>query len=67
MKILHCDVCHAEVNEYAHWYNDAEPRNMYELNCIHESNTNTYDGIIICHKCIEKLIYKAGSEEKNET
>ena len=58
MKILQCDCCHVEVNDYAHWYNDVKPRNMYELNCIHESNSDTYDRMILCHECIEKLIYK---------
>lgn len=64
MKILHCDSCHAEVNDYAHWYNDEKPRNMYELNCIHEimSNSNTYHKMILCHECIEKLLFKAESE-----
>lgn len=67
MKILHCDVCHAEVNEYAHWYNDEKPRNMYELNCIHEGNTyssSTYNGMIVCHECMTKLLFKGESEDK---
>lgn len=64
MKIFHCDCCHAEVNEYGHWYNDEKPRNMYELKCIHESNSNTYEGMIFCHECIEKLLYKAEGSDK---
>lgn len=66
MKILHCDGCHAEVNDYGHWYNDKKPRNMYELNCIHESNSDTYHGMIFCHECIAKLLYKVESEDKHE-
>lgn len=62
MKILHCDCCHVEVNDYAHWYNDKTPRNMYELKCVHESNSGTYDGLIICHKCMERLFYPTTSE-----
>ena len=69
MKKLQCDVCYAQVNEHAHWYNDRKPRNMYELNCIHESNSNTlgsntYDGMIVCHECMAKLFYKGESEDK---
>ena len=61
MKILQCDVCHAEVNDYAHWYNDKKPRNMYELKCIHElTNSDTYEGRIICHECMTELLYKDG-------
>ena len=63
MRITQCDSCHAEVNDYAHWYNDEIPRNMYELKCVHESNSDTFDGMIFCHKCIQKLLYKAESEE----
>lgn len=66
MKILHCDSCHAEVNDYSHWYSDEQPRNMYELMCVHESGSEcTYNGMIICHKCIEKLLYKSKSEDKS--
>lgn len=61
MKILHCDSCHAEVNDYSHWYNDAQPRNMYELKCVHESGSDTYNGMIICHECIAKLLHKTES------
>lgn len=61
MKILHCDFCHVEVNDYAHWYNDAQPRNMYELKCVHESGSDTYNGMIICHECIAKLLHKTES------
>lgn len=64
MKIFHCDSCHAEVNDYAHWYNNEKPRNMYELKCIHESDPATYDGMIICHKCIAELLYKAERSDK---
>lgn len=56
MKILHCDCCHAEVNDFAHWYNDAKPRSMYELNCIHEYGEDTYQGFIICAECFEKIL-----------
>lgn len=63
MRILHCDACHAEVNEclkYAHWYDGKKPRNVYELKCIHDaSNSDTYDGMIICHECIEKLLLQS--------
>ena len=64
MKILHCDCCHVEVNDYAHWYNDKTPRNMYELKCIHETNSDTYDGMIICHKCMRRLFSPATSESE---
>ena len=57
MKILHCDSCHVEVNDYAHWYNDAEPRTMYELSCIHEYQGNTYQGLILCQDCIREMLY----------
>ena len=63
MKILHCDSCHAEVNDYAHWYNDEKPRNMYELKCLHECDSDTYDGMIICHKCIAELLHTAERSE----
>lgn len=66
MRILHCDACHVEVNEYAHWYNDEKPRNMYELNCIHDNNSDTYNGMIFCHECIKKLLQTAESEVKHE-
>jgi hypothetical protein len=39
---------------------------MYELNCIDESNSDTYDGMIICHKCIQKLLYGAEEREVEE-
>lgn len=66
MKILQCDSCHVQVNDYAHWYNGETPRNMYELNCIHgTTDSDTYEGRIFCHKCIQKLLYKTeGSEDK---
>jgi DNA-directed RNA polymerase subunit RPC12/RpoP len=64
MKILHCDSCHAEVNDYGHWYDDKKSRNMYELKCVHESNSDTYDGMIFCHECIAKLLYKAERSDK---
>lgn len=63
MKILHCDCCHAEVNNYSHWYNGAQPRNMYELKRVHGGSFDTYDGMIICHKCMERLMSES---EKNE-
>ena len=62
MRILQCDFCHAEVNDYGHWYNDETSRNMYELNCVHESSLNTFENMIICHKCIQKLLCKTESE-----
>ena len=62
MRILHCDCCHVEVNDYAHWYNDKTPRNMYELRCVHESNHDTYDGMIICHNCMARLFYPTTAE-----
>ena len=67
MKILQCDSCHVQVNDYAHWYNDEKPRNMYELHSAHtvsDLDSNTYEGMIICHKCIQKLLY--GAEESEE-
>lgn len=63
MKILHCDSCHVEVNDYGHWYSGEKPRNMYELKCVHESDSNNYNGMILCHECITKLLYKAESRE----
>lgn len=63
MKITQCDSCHAAVNDYAHWYNNIEPRNMYELRCIHDCSSNTYEGKILCHKCIQKLLYGAEIEQ----
>lgn len=54
MKIILCDACHSNVNNYSYWYGGT-PRNMYELNCIHECNDNTFNGMIICHECIAKL------------
>lgn len=62
MRILQCDSCHAKVNDYAYWYKDETPRNMYELKCVHESDSVTYEGMIICHKCIQKLLHKAEME-----
>lgn len=66
MKILHCDCCNTEVNDYSYWYNDAQPRNMYELMCVHESGSDTYNGMIICHKCIAKLLQKKEEVILNE-
>lgn len=65
MKITVCDSCHVKVNDYAHWYNGAMARNMYELRCIHESDPDTYEGIILCNDCVAKLLYaaKGGDEE----
>jgi len=62
MKILQCDSCHAKVNNYGYWYKGEIPRNMYELRCVNESDSDTYDEMIICHKCIQKLFHKAESE-----
>ena len=62
MIIIKCDICNVAVNNFAHWYNDEKPRNMYELKTVHDSNTNTYDGMIICHECIKKLYNKNESE-----
>lgn len=64
MRTLQCDSCHAEVNDYGHWYNGETPRNMYELKCVHESDSNTFEGMIICHECIQKLLHNAESEDK---
>lgn len=66
MKILKCDACHAEVNDYGHWNNDETPKNMYELNCIHESNYDTYEGMVFCHECIGKLLHKAERVDTND-
>lgn len=63
MKIILCDACHANVNNYSYWYGGT-PRNMYELNCIHESNDNTFNGMIICHECIAKLLHKIEGSDK---
>lgn len=63
MKILQCDSCHAKVNDYAFWYKGETPRNMYELHSAHTvSDSDTYEGMIIYHKCIQKLLHKAESE-----
>lgn len=64
MRITQCDSCHVEVNDYAHWYNDKTPRNMYELKCVHESNSDTFDGMIFCHKCLQKLLYREVGESE---
>lgn len=56
MKILECDCCHVKVNDYAHWYDGAKPRNMYELNCIHAVDYDRYDEKILCHDCLMKAI-----------
>lgn len=67
MKIIACDTCHANVNNYSYWYGGT-PRNMYELKCVHESNDNTYEGMIICHECIKKLIHpKLHKQTEEET
>lgn len=55
MKKLQCDFCYAEVNNYGHWYNGEKPRSMYVLKCVDEFNSDAYDGMIICHKCITKM------------
>lgn len=64
MKILRCDACHAEVNDYGYWYNDEKPRNMYELHCIHESNSYPYEGMIFCQECINKLCCMTENENQ---
>lgn len=57
MRILECDSCHAKCNDYGHWYGTSPSRNMYELRITHDSDdSDTYDGMIFCHKCINKLI-----------
>lgn len=67
MKILHCDCCNTEVNNYSHWYNDARPRNMYELKCVHGVTFGeTYDGMIICHKCMERLFSPTMEESEDK-
>lgn len=64
MKKLLCDICLAEVNNYGHWYGGEKPRNMYEIKCIDSyDDSDTYDGIIICHKCIQKMIMNEESED----
>lgn len=63
MKIIACDVCYANVNNFSYWYGGT-PRNMYELKLVHESESDTYDEMIICHKCIEKLLHKAELSDK---
>ena len=56
-----------QVNDYAHWYNGEKPRNMYELVCIHDaSNSDTYQGKVFCHKCLQKLLYGAADSEVQE-
>ena len=57
MKILQCDCCHVKVNNYAHWFDDAKPRNMYELKSIHTIDYNNYDEMILCHECLSKLMH----------
>lgn len=64
MRILQCDSCHAQVNDYAYWYSGETTRNMYELRCVHESDSDTFEGMIFCHKCIQKLLY--GAEESED-
>ena len=66
MKILRCDACHAEVNDYPYCYNGETTRNMYELDCIHESSVCTYDGMILCHECIKKLLNMAEKVDTND-
>lgn len=58
MKIFQCDCCGVKVNDYAHWYDGAKPRNMYELNSIHIVDYDTYLEKILCHDCLKKLIRK---------
>lgn len=63
MRITQCDSCRAAVNDYAYWYNNIAPRNMYELRCVHDYSSDTYEGKILCHKCIQKLLYGAETEQ----
>ena len=56
MKIVQCDCCDAKVNDYGRWYNDNKPRNMYELKLIHDFDSDTYDGMIVCQKCLQRLL-----------
>ena len=65
MKIIACDACCANVNNYSYWYGGT-PRNMYELKCVHESNDNTYEGMIICHECLERLIHPRPTTKQKE-
>lgn len=59
MKIYQCDCCKVKVNDYSQWYDGATSRSMYELRCIHIADKNpVYDETILCHKCIEKLLYQ---------
>lgn len=63
MKILQCDSCHAKVDDRAYWLLGETPRNMYELYGVHTvSGSDTYEGMIFCHKCIQKLLHNAESE-----
>lgn len=63
MKILQCDSCHAKVNDCAYWFMGETPRNMYELCSVHTvSGSDTYEGMIFCHECIQKLLHKSESE-----
>lgn len=62
MIIINCDICKASVNNFGHWYDSKKNRNMYELKCLHDSGSITYEGMIICHKCIQKLFNNNESE-----
>lgn len=55
MKKYICDICKAEVNDYAHW-SKGDPRSMYELKIIHEFDSDSCDGMIICQHCINYLL-----------
>jgi len=62
MKKYICDICKAEVNDYAHW-DKGKPRSMYELKIIHEFDSHSYDGMIICQRCIINFLM-GGTDEK---
>lgn len=65
MKTYECDICHAKVNDFAHWEN-GEPRSMYELKTIHEYDGDSYEGMIICQRCFGLLKNNSIKEDKQK-
>jgi hypothetical protein len=66
MKIIECDRCHVQVNEYDHWKKTDRPRSMYELNRVHdEYDSDTYEGMIFCSRCVEELLRRPIDEPKD--
>ena len=64
MKIFQCDSCKVETNDYGHFYNDARPRSMYELELFIDSGKgSSHQGVILCQQCVEKLLYGVGGKE----